>query len=324
MAKINPPTIDKMFSLTGNVAWTAVKEAGLLSLLELPRDVQIQIVQYAYPWFKPEGWINPKDKTYTKKWWDSLTGDQKTVRWALAFPVRCRKGYEDVPVSYPDVPFYDTVSEQNALAWYAGVPPHLKKSIDTEIAKLPDVLEAKRSDALYQLVAKVWGARPELPEDREGGIYGDEDFQIEVWREWARLYTKELTTYVIVKEAPRIQAERKMLSQALGLSDSGNGFPAQSDGLDDTQAATVRWIQNQGETPLEFLLSTYKDDTARMSDRITAAKTLMEYVHKRVPAKQEIETKLIKEASLPPAILKGLSDKELATLETLLIKLNKV
>ncbi len=85
MAKIKPPAFNTRNSISGFVAWAELEQSGLLSLLELPRNEQVMIVQYKYPWFKPKGWVKPKDTKYTKKWWDSLTGDQQTVRWALAF-----------------------------------------------------------------------------------------------------------------------------------------------------------------------------------------------------------------------------------------------
>ena len=91
MAKIKPPAFNTRNSISGFVAWTELEQSGLLSLLELPRNEQVMIVQYKYPWFKPKGWVKPKDTKYTKKWWDSLTGDQQTVRWALARNIRAAR-----------------------------------------------------------------------------------------------------------------------------------------------------------------------------------------------------------------------------------------
>jgi len=324
MAKIKPPLFNKQYNISSHVAWLEVERAGLLSLLELPRNEQVQIVQYKYSWFKPKAWVKPKASKRTKKWWDTLTGDQQTIRWALAFPTRCRRDAEEVMSNtLPTVGFYDTVSEQNALSWYADIPPHLRKTIEAEISKQPSVLDVKKTDVLYQLVADTWGDRPELPEAREDGLRGDEDFLIEVWCEWARMYTEQLTLDVIVKMAPRIQAERKMLSQALGIADGGNGFPAQSDGLDDTQAATVRWIQNTGQTPIELLAEMYRDSEQKPGDRIQAAKAMLDFVHRKVPVKTEIETKDLTEPKLDAKLLKGLSAKDLALLEQLLTKVGK-
>jgi hypothetical protein len=328
MAKMNPPNRSRV-TLEYKVDWTTVEKTGLLPLLKLPREVQIQIVQHRYPWFEPVGMERRKESTYTKAWWDTLTGDQQTVRWALAFPSRCRRGYStDEPTPTPKVDFYTPVSEQNALSWYAALPEHLVKPLAALIAKQPSTLEAKPKDELYQRVAQVWGQRPELPEEHADGmgIRGDDDMIIEVWREWAYLYTQLAAIEVIYKEAPRVQAERKMLSQALGLTQGGNGFPTQAEGLDDTQAATVRWIQSTGQSPLEFLVDTYRSDDpeVRTSDKLNAAKALLDFVHRKVPVRTEIETKDVSEPKLDAKVLKGLSAKELAVLETLLNKMNKV
>lgn len=74
--------------------------------------------------------------------------------------------------------------------------------------------------------------------------------------------------------------------------------------------------------PLEFLARTYRSEEAKMSDRLTAAKTLMDYVHRKIPQKQEIETKNTV-PKLEPSLLKGLNAKELETLERLLNKLSE-
>ena len=115
-----------------------------------------------------------------------------------------------------------------------------------------------------------------------------------------------------------------MLNQALGLSTDINGFPLQVEGLDDTQAATVRWIQETGQTPIEVLVEMYRDPEVKVSDRIQAARAMLDFVHRKLSVKQEVETKDITEPKLSPTALKSLSDKDLKTLESLLSKLNKV
>ena len=107
----------------------------------------------------------------------------------------------------------------------------------------------------------------------------------------------------------------------MGLDFEENMLPSQAEGLDDTQAATVRWLQKSGEMPLEFLARTYRSENARMSDRITAARTLMDYVHRKVPVKQEVENKDITEPKLDAKMLKGLTEKELNLLESILKKM---
>lgn len=112
-----------------------------------------------------------------------------------------------------------------------------------------------------------------------------------------------------------------MLSEALGLGKAGT-LPEQYVGLeDDVQAATVRWLQSQGQTPLEFLAATYKDDEVKMGDRIQAAKTLMDYVHRKIPQKQEKGDGAPVAPKVDMSMLKGLNEKELETLEKLLNKI---
>lgn len=112
-----------------------------------------------------------------------------------------------------------------------------------------------------------------------------------------------------------------MLNKAMGLDVDALDLPSQADGLDDTQAATVRWLQASGEMPLEFLARTYRNEDAKMGDRITAARTLMDYAHRKVPVKQEIDTTTKTTPKVDPNMLRGLSESELETLEKLLSKL---
>ena len=115
-----------------------------------------------------------------------------------------------------------------------------------------------------------------------------------------------------------------MLSQALGLKQGGNGLPSQAEGLDDTQAATIRWLQSSGETPLEYLTSVYRDvdNEVKTSDKIAAARALLDYVHRKVPQKQEIET-TNGAPKIEPSLLRSLSAKELDILENLIKKMDK-
>jgi hypothetical protein len=72
--------------------------------------------------------------------------------------------------------------------------------------------------------------------------------------------------------------------------------------------------------PLEFLARTYRSEDAKTGDRITAARTLMDYVHRKIPQKQEIEQRSVI-PKLDPSMLKGLTEKELGALEKILAKL---
>jgi hypothetical protein len=51
----------------------------------------------------------------------------------------------------------------------------------------------------------------------------------------------------------------------------------------------VDWVQRTGETPIEFLAKTYRSSTAKTADRITAARALLDYVHRKMP--QTIDVK---------------------------------
>ena len=45
----------------------------------------------------------------------------------------------------------------------------------------------------------------------------------------------------------------------------------------------IDWIQRTGETPIEYLTKTYRSTSAKTQDRITAARALMDYVHRKMP-----------------------------------------
>lgn len=88
-----------------------------------------------------------------------------------------------------------------------------------------------------------------------------------------------------------------------------------------TQDDVETWVKSRGWTPLEFLTHTYRNGQQRMEHRIAAAKAVLEYVHRKLPAKLEIKTdSAVRGVVLDPATLKTLSDKELAALEVILSK----
>lgn len=84
------------------------------------------------------------------------------------------------------------------------------------------------------------------------------------------------------------------------------------------------WVRASGQTPLEFLVFTYRNVWQRASDRISAAKAVLEYAHKRLPN----ELKLQGDPAAPllgrlgPADLSKLNDGELQTLTKLIEKMN--
>ena len=222
--------------------------------------------------------------------------------------------------------FYTIVTNDNAIEWFNTVPAHLRKSISDKLSKFLDGANCSPSDneLIYSKVKNELGVRPnKLPiEQTPGDGYTSAQLATEDKRKsWCARYDELQTIDVVLGLAQTIQNERKLLSQALGLAESADGFPAQSVGLDDTQAATVRWIQSQGQTPLEFLVETYRDPEIKAGDRINAAKAMLDFVHRKIPQKTEVETKDITEPKIDPKSLKGLSDKEMATLDSLLKKM---
>ena len=317
MAKINLPSTVNRQSVSHRIAPEADRD-----LAALPRDEKIKILRYALSWFNPPH-DRKKSKTYTKTWWDKLTYNQKTVVWLLLLPERSDPEYKDMK-TLTHVEFYSVVTEENAMGWYGSLPEHLRRQVDQELAKRGGGKDAPR-DETYEYVFGIWGDRPELPDKSEDGLSLEDEYRMEVWREWVRCYDERLLITVVMQLAKRMQEERKMLSSALGLDVSLASLPCQSVGLDDTQAATVRWLQNSGQTPLEYLADTYRseDPTVKVGDKITAARALLDYVHRKVPQKTEIESKDITEPKLDRSLLKKLSNKDLATLEELLGKLGK-
>jgi len=328
MAKIKSPNTKKM----PNLNWLISPSIDHEEYRALSFDTRVTIARKQLPWFNP-----PHDKkaegTYDAAWWKKILNgchkwsDERSVAVHVSlFPERTRKEYEDSPKWAP-VEFYAPVTRDNAYSWYMSLPDHLRRGVDKELATRPAGGEIKGGE-LYDRVFGMWGDRPELPDEPKDAIDGlgiDEFFRVEVWREWVRTYEELLLVDVVMAMARGMQEDRKMLSSALGLSVSLASLPNLAVGIgDDVSAATIRWLQSSGATPLEFLAATYRDDNAKVGDRIAAARTLMEYVHKRVPQKQEIETKEITEPRLSRDALKGLSDKDLETLEALLSKLGKV
>lgn len=222
--------------------------------------------------------------------------------------------------------FYDPVNENNALEWYAELPAHIKKPLDEKRSKFKSGRECSRRElpALYETVEKELGSRPLRPADPADSLDGHTQKQIEQFerhKKWGARYDELLLISLIMESALAIQTERKLLNEAMGLNVNAGDLPNQADGLDPTTSATVRWLQASGEMPLEFLARTYRDDEARTGDRITAARTLMDYVHRKVPQKTETEVKDITEPKLDRTLLKKLNEKELNTLEELLLKL---
>lgn len=327
MAKIKNPSTKVMWNYFHHVAPKSETGWEKGTFHKLPRDRQIKIAQYACPWFNPP--CSPgEDKEYSKAWWDGLKMDNGMLSdantaavWECLLPERTCPGKEIRDDDYvpSKVDFYAEVTTETAKDWYLTLPTHLFKQVEAHVAAAP------YDEDIAVAVKEVWGDRPELPEQPKDELDGhttDGLWRIEVWKEWTRMYEDLLLRKVVVSAAPAVQKERKMLNQAMGLDVDAADLPSQAEGLETTQAATVRWLQASGEMPLEFLARTYRSEDFKIGDRITAARTLMDYCHRRVPVKQEVETNNISKPKLDAKVLKGLTEKELDTLEKLLNKLS--
>ena len=212
--------------------------------------------------------------------------------------------------------FYEVVTEENAKAWYEALPPHLRKQVDTELEQIvrADPLEVQKLDTDFsKLVSDQIGydqpAYVAINHTAEGNSL-EECQQFDKRKAWCERYNELTLIAIVSKVAPRMQKERKMLSQALGLKQGGNGLPSQAEGLDDTQAATIRWLQTSGETPLEFLTSVYRDDNpdVKTSDKIAAARALLDYVHRKVPTQVEVKPVSNEEIAETSAIIREVGD----------------
>lgn len=213
--------------------------------------------------------------------------------------------------------FYDMVTEENAKAWHEALPPHLKKQVDSTLdqhTKADAREKQKLDDRVSDLTSLDVGY--ELPEfvvvNRDvGGNMPDEIERFDRRHTWCKRYNEIQYVTYLVKEAPRMQKERKMLSQALGLKQGGSGLPSQAEGLDTTQAATVRWLESSGETPLEYLTSVYRDDgpETKVSDKIAAARALLDYVHRKVPAQIEVKGPSTEDMAEHAAIARDIGDQ---------------
>lgn len=82
------------------------------------------------------------------------------------------------------------------------------------------------------------------------------------------------------------------------------------------------WVKKSGVTPLEFLTHTYRNGFQRMEHRISAAKAVLDYTHRKLPARVEVSGDLTgKDITLDAVAMSKLSDKELDQMLKLLEKL---
>jgi hypothetical protein len=81
-------------------------------------------------------------------------------------------------------------------------------------------------------------------------------------------------------------------------------------------------VKSSGATPLEFLTHTYRNGFQRMEHRISAAKAVLDYTHRKLPARVELSGDLGgRNVQLDAVALAKLSDKELEQMMKLLEKI---
>jgi hypothetical protein len=96
----------------------------------------------------------------------------------------------------------------------------------------------------------------------------------EVFMQRQSYYTQYSNAVIMARDEYRAQSEKLAV-------------PAPPVGEDIREV--VDWVQRTGETPIEFLAKTYRSSSAKTSDRITAARALLDYVHRKMP--QTIDVK---------------------------------
>lgn len=82
------------------------------------------------------------------------------------------------------------------------------------------------------------------------------------------------------------------------------------------------WVKSQGWTPLEYLTHTFRNPWQETRDRISAAKAVLEYVHRKLPQRVEIEGNVVETKKLSTEGLSKLSDKELELFTKLIEKMS--
>jgi hypothetical protein len=87
--------------------------------------------------------------------------------------------------------------------------------------------------------------------------------------------------------------------------------------------AEAAWVRLQGATPLEFLVMVYKNPWTDMKDRVNAAKSILDFVHRKLPQKIEVDGNMVETRKLSAENLGKLSDAELELFTKLLGKMDK-
>ena len=109
-------------------------------------------------------------------------------------------------------------------------------------------------------------------------------------------------------------AQRADADDMASLVELGTGSSEIRDVLTDAD-----WVRSSGKTPLEFLSAVYRHPLIKMTERINAAKAVLDYSHRKMPTELELSggANAIK---LSADMVSGLTDAELDTLEALMTK----
>jgi hypothetical protein len=133
------------------------------------------------------------------------------------------------------------------------------------------------------------------------------------------------------KPAPRSSNQKKTppppeKTEAVTLSDEEIEVFLREGRLDGRQNSELGdldpdiWIKSRGWTPVEFLTHAMRNPFQQMGHRITSAKALLEYAHRKMPERLEIAGDLgVKH--IDAAALAKLKPEELETLEKILEKM---
>ena len=81
-------------------------------------------------------------------------------------------------------------------------------------------------------------------------------------------YTKYLNAMILARDEYRSQSDKL----AIEPPPVGNDI-----------REVIDWVQRTGETPIEYLVKTYRSSSSKTMDRISAARAVMDYVHRKMP-----------------------------------------
>lgn len=133
------------------------------------------------------------------------------------------------------------------------------------------------------------------------------------------------------KKEPISDAEVQAWIEAammVGAESSPSELAAFSTVLKDLPEADAEWVRSSGWTPLEFLTRTYRNPHVRIGERISAAKAVLDYAHRKLPQALQLTGQdgaplnlTVGQFSLTPERIASLTDEEIDTFRAVLEKL---